>query len=173
LKNQPFYPTDHCGVIRILDENILPEYLVFQLENIKHKFSFDRGLRSSLENMKKVLVPIPFNEQGIDIMKQREFIEKYQQVEELKKTVGLEKKRINDLIVIINDDYEKESKIAIGEIFDLSKSKTNGGKLTKFFVNKHQGNIPVYGASKDEKFVNYGYIQDKLKGIKYFENCLT
>lgn len=171
-KNQPFYPTDHCGVIRILNDSILPEYLVFQLKNVRHKFGFDRGLRASLENMGKVQVPIPFNERGIDITKQREIVEKYRQAEGLKKTVGLEKKRINDLIVSISDKLQ-EREIAIGEIFDLSKSETNGGRLTKSFVNKHQGNIPVYGASKDEKLVNYGYIQDKLKGIKYFENCLT
>ena len=55
----------------------------------------------------------------------------------------------------------------------MSKSKTNSGKLTKSFVNKHQGDIPVYGASKDENAVDYGYVQDNLLGIKYFENCLT
>lgn len=58
-------------------------------------------------------------------------------------------------------------------IIDFSLSKTNGSKFTKSFVQEHKGNVPVYGASSDEKEVSYGYIQDNLSGIKYFDNCLT
>lgn len=57
------------------------------------------------------------------------------------------------------------------EIFDFSIS-TNSG-LTKSFVNSHKGTIPVYGASQDLSIPSYGYIQDNLEGIKYFDNCLT
>ncbi len=59
----------------------------------------------------------------------------------------------------------------ISEIFDFSIS-TNSG-LTKSFVNSHKGNVPVYGASKNISVPSYGYIQDNLEGIKYFDNCLT
>ncbi|QQR94837.1 MAG: hypothetical protein IPJ93_13885 [Bacteroidota bacterium] len=31
-KDTPFVSTDHCGAIRILNANILPEYLMIQLE---------------------------------------------------------------------------------------------------------------------------------------------
>ena len=58
------------------------------------------------------------------------------------------------------------------ELFDLSV-KTNNSKFTKVFVEKNRGHIPVYGASKNEKTVDYGYIKDNLEGIKYFRDCLT
>ncbi len=57
------------------------------------------------------------------------------------------------------------------EIFDFSIS-TNSG-LTKTFVNNHKGLIPVYGASQNADIPSYGYIQDNLDGVKYFDDCLT
>ncbi len=60
----------------------------------------------------------------------------------------------------------------ISDIFDLSQ-KTNNSKFTKTFVNKNKGSIPVYSATENEHTVGYGYVQDNLDKIKYFENCLT
>lgn len=61
--------------------------------------------------------------------------------------------------------------VTINEIFDFTVS-TNSG-LTKSFVNSHKGNIPVYGASMETEVPSYGYIEDNIDGIKYFENILT
>ena len=63
-------------------------------------------------------------------------------------------------------------KYKISEIFDLSQ-KTNNSSFTKEFVEKHKGTIPVYSASKEENIAGYGFIQDNVEGVKYFENCLT
>ncbi len=64
-------------------------------------------------------------------------------------------------------------RVKLEEIIDFSLSKTNSSSFTKSFINSHKGNIPVYGASLDKEEVSYGYVQDNLKNIKYFENCLT
>lgn len=64
-------------------------------------------------------------------------------------------------------------RIKLEEIIDFSLSKTNSSSFTKSFINSHKGNTPVYGASLDEEEVSYGYVQDNLDGIRYFENCLT
>lgn len=61
----------------------------------------------------------------------------------------------------------------LDEIIDFSLSKTNGSNFTKSFIQEHKGDVPVYGASLNEKEVTYGYVQDNLSGIKYFDNCLT
>ena len=58
------------------------------------------------------------------------------------------------------------------ELFDFSIT-TNSSSFTKTFINKHPGKIPVYGATKNEKDVSYGYICDDIPGIKYFSDCLT
>ncbi|MCE8163973.1 MAG: restriction endonuclease subunit S [Candidatus Moeniiplasma glomeromycotorum] len=113
------------------------------------------------------------NKEGeFDLVKQQKLAEKYQYIKELKKIVEEEKQKINDLIVVVEREIILEKEITIGEIFDLSKSETNGGKLTKSFINNHQGEIPVYGASKDESAV-YGKVEDNLRGINYFWDCLT
>jgi type I restriction enzyme M protein len=102
-KEQPFVTTDHCGTIRILSDNILPEYLLIQLEKVKHKYGFDRGLRSSLKNMKLVSVEIPFDENGnIDIEKQKEIAEKYSKIEQIKKSISAEFDKITNIEI----DYE-------------------------------------------------------------------
>lgn len=62
--------------------------------------------------------------------------------------------------------------VFLSSIFDLSQ-KTNSSKFTKTFIELHKGSIPVYSASDQEEFVNYGYVQDNLPNIKYFENCMT
>lgn len=63
-------------------------------------------------------------------------------------------------------------KLTIQDIFNL-KIKTNNSKFTKTFIDKNKGTIPVYSASKFPDNVDYGYVKDKLAGIKYFEDCLT
>jgi type I restriction-modification system DNA methylase subunit len=60
----------------------------------------------------------------------------------------------------------------IKEIFDLT-NRTNNSKFTKTFIDKNKGLIPVHSASKFPDNVDYGYVKDNLKGVKYFEDCLT
>ena len=99
-KGVPFVSTDHCGAIRMLTDDILPDYLMIQLENTKHKYGFDRGLRSSLKNMLEVVIPIPFDNEGkIDIEKQKEVIEKYEYVKELKSKLDAYKNQIDKLTI--------------------------------------------------------------------------
>lgn len=58
------------------------------------------------------------------------------------------------------------------DIFDFTIS-TNSAWLTKTFVNNHKGNVPVYGASQNPNEPSYGYMQDGLSDVKYFDDCLT
>ncbi len=103
LKNTPFVSTDHCGTIKILNEKILPEYLMIQLDNVKHKYGFDRGLRASIKNMKEVVIKLPFNEDGsLNIEKQKEVIEKYEYISELKTRISAYKEQLFD----VNIDFE-------------------------------------------------------------------
>lgn len=60
-------------------------------------------------------------------------------------------------------------KFPIGKLFDFPKTNS---KITKKFCNEHIGNIPVYASSKDEKST-LGFIEDNLKNVKYYNNCLS
>lgn len=103
LKNTPFVSTDHCGTIKILNDEILPEYLMIQLDNVKHKYGFDRGLRASIRNMNQVVIKLPFNEDNtISFEKQKEVIQKYEYILELKNRISTYKEQLFD----VNIDFE-------------------------------------------------------------------
>lgn len=72
----------------------------------------------------------------------------------------------------IKISWGESTYMKISKLFDLTKT-TNDSSFTKSFVRQHKGNIPVYGASKFAEQVGYGYVQDNLTGVKYFENSLT
>ena len=54
-----FYPTDHCGVLRVKSENIRAKILAFGLENEGRKVGFRREYRASLERVRNLQIPIP------------------------------------------------------------------------------------------------------------------
>lgn len=59
-ENQPFYPTDHCGVLRVKDESkILPKYLAFCLEKEGKSEGFKRSYRASIDRIEGLSVTIP------------------------------------------------------------------------------------------------------------------
>lgn len=58
-------------------------------------------------------------------------------------------------------------KVLIKDVFELPPIKG----VTKEFIEKNKGNIPVYGGKQFEEPV--GYISNNLAGIKYFNNCLA
>lgn len=59
-KNILFAPTDHCGVIRILDETeILPQYLTYPLLKAGEKERFSRANRASTERVRALTIEVP------------------------------------------------------------------------------------------------------------------
>lgn len=173
-KNTPFVSTDHCGTIRIKKDDLLPEYLMIQLEKVKHKYGFDRGLRASLKNMQDVSIEIPFTEEGkIDIDKQREIISKYEYVVDVRKNVSTYKRKIIDLTVsissLIAEDTFEEKVIADVLFSPPTNSGLNKTKVSLTPSAKH--NVPVYSATMEENAV-FGYVSEDSKWKKY-ENVLT
>ncbi|MFH1860325.1 MAG: restriction endonuclease subunit S [bacterium] len=66
-----------------------------------------------------------------------------------------------------NDLFDNNFKeVLISDIFIFPSIKG----LTARFIQENLGNIPVYGGRKEETPI--GFIEDNLKGVKYFENCL-
>jgi len=61
--------------------------------------------------------------------------------------------------------------IKLSKIIDFSISANS--KLTKLFIHNHKGDVPVYGSSKNPNEASYGYVEDNLDGITYFDDCLT
>ncbi len=58
-KDTPFYPTDHCGVLRPLDPNIKARVLCHALHQMGQEKGFCRNLRASLQRVKDLKIPLP------------------------------------------------------------------------------------------------------------------
>ena len=64
----PFYATDHCGILRINNPDILPHYfaLALQVEGEYEKFS--RSIRASTQRIKNLTIQIPYMKIQIKIL---------------------------------------------------------------------------------------------------------
>ena len=58
-KDTPFYPTDHCGVIRVLSADIGTDYLFYTLTVLGRTRNFARTHRPSTERIKSMRIPLP------------------------------------------------------------------------------------------------------------------
>lgn len=147
-----FATTDHCGTIEILDNRILPEYLVAMLMLKKLEYGFDRGLRASLKNMKTITVDIPINEGCFDLEAQKAFIEDNKKIIDMQRNLLNMKLVINDAQVKIESSYEMK-KFKLVNLFDIERGIS---KYTRKYGNQNSGEYPVYSASniKPLTFIN-------------------
>lgn len=75
--NIPFYPTDHCGIIKILKEQfMLEKYLAFALNNEGKQFGFSRTKRASIDRVSGITIPVPTFSEQQKIVAQIEVLEK-------------------------------------------------------------------------------------------------
>ncbi|KAA6323926.1 hypothetical protein EZS27_026686, partial [termite gut metagenome] len=67
--NKPFYPTDHCGMLRIKITEVLPRYLAWILHKEGKQQGFSRNLRASIDRIKNLTIKIPplSEQQKIDL----------------------------------------------------------------------------------------------------------
>lgn len=58
-KDNPFYPTDHCGVLRVKDNSVNEKYLAFILEKEGKAFEFSRTKRASIDRVQGIKIAVP------------------------------------------------------------------------------------------------------------------
>ncbi|MCH9758873.1 MAG: restriction endonuclease subunit S [Proteobacteria bacterium] len=57
--NNPFYPTDHCGVLRVNENEINARYLTWLLDKAGQDISFSRSHRASIDRVKGLSIKVP------------------------------------------------------------------------------------------------------------------
>lgn len=178
----------HRALLKPIVDNLWLEYFSFILEPIFKSITKDGSVPSITWNIiKNRKVPLPVKEDGsYDLDVQKEIADKYKVLEEQKNKLIENKKILEETLIEIDSDNEIVfDKVPLTKIFDLSQS-SNGSDFTKSFIKNNSGNIPVYGASKFEVEVGYGYVKDNaeilkktkngntvIAEVKYFEDCLT
>lgn len=83
-----FYPTDHCGVLRVLTEDVNTRCLAWALDKAGKERAFTRSLRASIARVKRLTIQLP------PIDEQRDIAEK---VLEYEKLIAEKKSRLNEL----------------------------------------------------------------------------
>jgi len=140
-----FATTDHCGAIRIINPSISPYYLAYILEESKHLCGFDRGLRASLTNMKKVKVMIPIDANGdYDINAQESIAEALLALREVRNQVINRRNLLLNPKIVLQDNNYSYKYYPLKELFSTIKGLP---KYTKKYGNEHTGQYPVYSAS--------------------------
>ena len=78
-QNTPFYPTDHCGFLRVKSGNINTKILGFALEQAGSDKGFCRALRASIDRVKSLQIPLPPLKEQEQIVKIIDSIEERKQ----------------------------------------------------------------------------------------------
>ncbi|RLD58398.1 MAG: type I restriction endonuclease subunit M [Bacteroidetes bacterium] len=94
-KENPFYPTDHCGVLRVKGKEIHPRYLTFVLDKAGQEVRFSRNHRASIDRIKGLSIKAP------SFAIQKQFTEKVEKLE----------KKISEAKLIIESATEKKQKV--------------------------------------------------------------
>ena len=155
-KDFVFMPTDHCGCLRILNDMIFPEYLLYQLESNKIKYSYDRTLRPSLKSMGYFDIKIPIDKNdNFDIKIQKELVDRYNLLKELKNELKEKISELNSIKINIQSNLKdfKEFKI-----IDLLIPQSIPKKITKKDLLKN-GKYVVYSSQFDNEGI-VGYLND-------------
>lgn len=96
----PFYPTDHCGYIRVKNEKINPEYFSMVLEKEGIMVGFDRTNRASIERISALVVKVPdISIQNDIVSKCRKYKKEMSSIKEKKMKVLLKKERVFDELI--------------------------------------------------------------------------
>ena len=95
-KEKPFYPTDHCGVLRVKTSDVLPMYLKFALEFEGVEKRFSRSHRASTDRIKALTIKAP------SIEEQNNFVKKLQnfeiQMNEAQKVIESAKEKKEEIL---------------------------------------------------------------------------
>ena len=94
-KDNQFYPTDHCGVLRVLTDKVHPRYMVRVLEIEGKKMNFSRSYRASVDRVEGISFNVPSYDIQRNAMEQVAELEaKISELEKLLTTLGGKKTEI-------------------------------------------------------------------------------
>lgn len=115
--NQPFYPTDHCGVLRVNTDKILPEYLAIALRIEGEHERFSRSNRASTQRIRNLSIQVP------DIEIQKQIMSEMKAIDEQINSVDNE---INQLIDEVKSKFDEmfgndKETLRIGNVANISR----------------------------------------------------
>lgn len=148
--NKPFYPTDHCGVLRLNTKDIIPDYMAIALQVEGEYEKFSRYNRASIQRIKSLTVQIP------DIKTQQKIVDEIGVVnEEINRELHTisrlsEDIEINFMETFGSHDYPTER---IGSISEPVTKGTTPTTIGYDFVNDGVNFIKVENITATRKII--------------------
>lgn len=149
-----FYPTDHCGYMRIKSSDILPKYMALALEVEGRYEKFSRSNRASRQRIQNLVIQIPE-----DISVQQAIVDEITAIEDKIKANEL---AIQELTISIENEYKKISnnssipEIEIGSIapFETEKISIDSFPAENYITTdnmlQHKRGVVPYEESTDK-----------------------
>ncbi len=173
--NMPFYPTDHCGVLRIKNDELHYKYVAWALNKIGTEMRFSRNFRASIDRIEGIYIPVPPLSTQETLVSEIEKLElqitenqavilgaKAQKEEVLKKYLHKTNKKMKTIKYLIYSClaiFLLNSQVAVGQYVQEAK-------LTGTGINAYSGTNSV---SHDGKIVCLGGVLFKKTGCNWAE----
>ena len=131
--NKEFYPTDHCGVLRLKTDKILLEYLVHALQVEGEYERFSRNYRASIQKVKQLIIQVPpIEEQEKIVSEVKKFDDLIKEQDSIIKKYNEEiKSKFVDMFGDINIDYNKWGYKKLYDICDVRDGTHESPKYVK------------------------------------------
>ena len=138
--NKPFYPTDHCGVLRINNPNINIKYMALALYYEGKQERFSRTNRASTERIKNLLIQIPPKPEQDDFVNRINEIDN--KIVEFKEQIV----KYDECIKSKFDEIINGNKACIIPILDVSTNIFAGGDRTNdiSYTKNERYLYPIY-----------------------------
>lgn len=95
-KDYEFYPTDHCGVLRVDETKVHPRYMAHVLEREGERIGFSRSHRASLDRIKGISFAAP--NISIQNAKMEEVLQLEEKIKKLKEELSSHFEEISDIV---------------------------------------------------------------------------
>jgi type I restriction enzyme M protein len=150
--NTKFFPTDHCGVLRILTNKLLPKYAMYALEYEGIQSRFSRSNRASTQRIRDLVIQVPNIEKQEKISKE---------IDEFDNKINLFKKEIKELNDSINAKYKE---MFNNKNYPLQKINTLANELYA------GGDTPIQTSKKHTDEFKYPIYSNGVKnfGLLYY-----
>lgn len=153
--NQPFYPTDHCGVIRVRTDQINPHYLAYVLSLEGERQRFSRTLRASTDRIRSLSLTFPAKNEQDHIVVECEAIDT--DCADARTRIEGCRKHTELILLSVFGKYETRTLQSVCDSFEYgtsSKSSTTGDVAVVRMGNIQDGQIVwndvVYTNDKDD-----------------------
>lgn len=168
--NKEFYPTDHCGVLRLKTDKILPKYLMYVLQVEGESERFSRSYRASIQKVKQLVVQVPKIEKQNEVVSEIEYYDNLIETEDtaIKRYEEDIKSKFVEMFASNNNHFiiGENPNIKIQKGQNLTRKETingeipvvAGGKLPSCYHNQsnREGNIiSVSSSGANAGYINY------------------